>query len=86
MEKNTVMWIVGGGLTYYFLSTRIPQYQLQIDGTYLPATFVDRLTVAITGVAPPPPQPPSTAQNIQNYLNTASQIAQAIQPLIVNTN
>jgi hypothetical protein len=86
MEKNTMMWIVGAGLSYYFLSTRIPQYTLQIDGTYLPATFIDRLTVAITGVAPPPPQPPSTAQNIQNYLNAASQIAQVIQPFVSTTN
>lgn len=69
MKSDTVKWLIGAGITYYFLSTRIPQYTLQLDGTYLPATFVDRLTVAITGVAPPAPQPQSNQQNIANVIN-----------------
>jgi hypothetical protein len=83
MEKNTVMWIVGLGAAYYFLSTRVPQYTLQLNGTYLPSTFIDQLTVMLTGAVPPAPVPQGTAATIASTIN---QITPAIQQIISATN
>jgi hypothetical protein len=82
VQKNTVMWLAGGAAAYYFLSTRTPVYAQQLDGSYLPATFIDRLTVAITGVAPPPPVPQGTAATIATTLN---QVIPALQNAIATT-
>jgi hypothetical protein len=58
--SNTTKWILGLGAAYLFLSTRTPVYTQQADGSYLPSTFVDQLTVMLTGAVPPPK--PATAQ------------------------
>lgn len=85
MQRDTFMWIVGAGAAYYLLSTRQPQYVQQLDGSWLPATFIDRLTVAITGVAPPPPAPPTTQQNIASAITALVPALQSISSTI-NTN
>lgn len=86
MQKNTAMWLVGGVGAYYFLSTRQPMYTQQIDGSWLPATFIDRLTVAITGVAPPPPAPPTNQQTIASVVNALTPLISQFNPVASNTN
>jgi hypothetical protein len=69
MSKNTVMWIAILGGAYYFLSTRAPIFAQQADGTFIPASLIDRLTVTITGAQPPPPVN-STANVLVNAATT----------------
>jgi hypothetical protein len=74
VKRNTLYWIVGIGAAYYFLSTRTPLWTKQIAGNYLPASFIDQLTVMVTGAQPPPPDP-STAQTL---VSAASQLLTAV--------
>ena len=82
MEKNTLAWMIGLGAAYYFLSTRTPQFTLQLNGTYLPSTFIDQLTVMLTGAVPPPPVPQGTAATVASTINS---IAPALQQIISAT-
>lgn len=52
-----ILLVAGLGIAgYFYLSTRQPVFQHNADGTYSPAGFLDRLTVALTGAQPPQPQ------------------------------
>jgi hypothetical protein len=73
MNRNTLLWLAALGAGYYFLTTRTPVYLRQTDGSFIPASMIDRLSVALTGAIPPAPQP-SNAQVIIGAIN------QAIQP------
>jgi hypothetical protein len=66
--SNTVKWMLGLGAAYVFLSTRTPVYTQQANGSFLPATLVDQLTVMLTGAAPPA-TPPTATVNIPGVIN-----------------
>lgn len=67
MNRNTLLYLGLGIGAYYFLSTRQPVFAIQADGSYLPATFLDRLTVALTGVQPPPSQGKSVSVSLPGF-------------------
>jgi hypothetical protein len=56
MNHKTIMWLVGLGGAYLFLTMRQPVFVKLTDGTYQPVGILDKLTVALTGAQPPPPQ------------------------------
>jgi hypothetical protein len=69
MSDNTIKWVIGLGIAYYFLTTRTPMYTQQANGSFAPSTFIDALTASLTGAMPPPPVQPSTAQTLVNLVN-----------------
>ena len=56
MKRQTWLLLGLGAAVYFFLSKRQPVYAQLADGTFAPASILDRLTVAITGAIPPTPQ------------------------------
>jgi hypothetical protein len=69
VNHKTWMWIAGLGAAYFFLTSRVPVFAKQTDGTYAPVGVLDRMTVALTGAQPPAPQVP-LANQIIGALNT----------------
>lgn len=68
MNKNTLFVLLGLGVGYYFLTTRQPVFQQMADGTYQPATPIDRLTMMFTGIQPPAVGQRSISLNIPGII------------------
>lgn len=66
--NRQLLLLAGLGIAgYFFLSSRRPVFQQLPDGTYQPAGFLDRMTVALTGAQPPVPQ--SASINVPGLFN-----------------
>jgi hypothetical protein len=80
-NKTFLLTLLAGGGAYFYLNSRIPTWAIQSDGTYLPATFVDKLTVMLTGAVPPA----SKQQTTVNAINTGLQaLSTALNPTAIN--
>lgn len=72
MSKSTMITLIGLGAAYFFLTSRQPVFAKQADGTYVPAGFLDKLTVALTGAQPPATVPPASyALNIPGVFDAS---------------
>jgi hypothetical protein len=60
MNQKTILLLLGGVGAYFYLTSRVPAYTVAANGTQVPATFIDSLTVMLTGATPPAAVPTQT--------------------------
>jgi hypothetical protein len=67
MNRNTLLFLGLGVGAYFFLKSRQAAFILNpATNTYVPATILDAMTVAVTGQPPPPPPSPQQSFSISS--------------------